>query len=257
VNDNPTNAPEAPTPLAADTRGSEFELKTYDIAPEDQQLANEIASFDPVYDTKGPTSFSGSVKLPETIKATGLPPHLRDPIIAQLKDVPESRRDALEQRLVHEALYENSLGLRIVCGPGEGANAFERAKFGLTFEIEETERELIRLGTELAEVIRWDNVTDERTGETKPVAVEKLQGERRAAVEAQRQLLIRKLDSLNGLEGERRLAKAKFEAVEEVKALRAQLTEDKEARELADKLLRNERVEQRAKLYAKHKRTTH
>lgn len=255
MNDAPA-APAAPTPLAADTRGSEFELKTYDIAPEDQQLADEIASFDPVYDTKGPTSFSGSVKLPESIKATGLPPHLRDPIMAQLVNVPESRRDAEEQRLVNAALYENSLGVRIVCGPGEGANAFQRAKFALTFEIEEAEREAIRLGNELAEIERWDNLADPTTGELKPVPVEKLQGERRRGVEMQRQQMLHKLDMLNGIEGERRLAKAKFEAVQEVKALRAQLDDDREARKRADEMLRDERIDARAKLYAKHNRTT-
>jgi hypothetical protein len=256
LNDTPENSPAAPAPLSADTRGSEFELKSWDIAPEDQALADEITGKDPVFGNSGPTTFSGSVKLPDTIRATGLPPHLRDPIMAQLANVPESRRDAEEKRLVHAALYENSLGVRIVCGPGQGADPYWRARFALTFEIEEAEREAIRLGNELAEVERWDNVADERTGERKPVPVEKLQGERRRAVEAQRQLVLRKLDSLNGIEGERRLAKAKFEAVEEAKALRAQLADDKEAKKRADEQLREERIAERANLYAKHRRTT-
>ena len=260
MNDTPENNPatssEAPAPLATDTRGSTFELKSWDIAPEDQPLADQIASFDPVWDTKGPTSFSGSVKLPESIKATGLPPHLRDPIMAQLANVPVDRRDVEEQRLVSEALYQNSLGLRIAGGPGEGANTYQKAKFHLTFEIEEAEREFIRLTTELAEVERWDNTIDELTGEAKPVAVERVRGQRRTAMEAQRQIASRRLDALQGTEGERRLQKALYEAVQERKSLQAQLDEDREARTRADELLREERVSERAALYAKHRRTT-
>jgi hypothetical protein len=256
TNTSPADASAAPVPLSADTRGSTFELKSWDIDPADQPLADEIANFDPVWDTKGPTSFSGSVRLPESIKATGLPPHLRDPIEAQLRNVPVDRRDAEEQRLVSEALYQNSLGLRIAGGPGEGANTYQKAMFHLTFEIEEAEREFIRLTTQLAEVERWDNVFDESTGEAKPVPVEKVRGQRRAAMEAQRQLAFRRLDALQGTEGERRRQKALYEAVQERKSLQAQLDEDREARTRADELLREERVSERAALYAKHRRTT-
>jgi len=256
LNDTPTPTPEAPPPLTADTRGSDFQVTSYDIAPEDQQLANEIASFDPVYDTKGPTTLNGSVKLPTSIKATGLPPHLREPIMAELANVPEHRRDAEEQRLVNEALYQNSLGVRIVCGPGQDANVYQREKFALTFEIEEAEREAVRLGNELAEVERWDNVTDAATGQSKPVAVEKLQGQRRSAVEAQRQNILRRLEALQGIEGERRLQKALHQAVQDRKGLTDQLDRDKEARAMAEKMLREEQIAERAALYAKHMRTT-
>jgi len=246
-NDNALSAP--------DTSGSNFELQSYDIAPEDQALADEIANFDPVFDTKGPTQLVGAVKMPSSIKATGLPPHLRDPIMAQLANVPVDRRDAEEARLVNAALYQNSLGVRIVCGPGDNSNAFQREKFALTFEMEETERRSIQIAQELAEVLRWDNV-DDGTGQLKPVPVYKVDGPRREALDAEHRLLIHKLTQLDGLEGERRLAKAKFEAVQEVKSLRAQLDEDREAKTRADEMLREERVTERAKLYAKHKRTS-
>lgn len=258
LNDIPDNTPAAPPPLAADTRGSDFEMPTYDIAPEDQALADEIASFDPVYDTKGPTTFSGSVKLPETIKATGLPPHLRDPIVAQLATVPESRREAEERRLVYAALYQNSLGLRIVAGPGAGANTYERAALALTFDMEETEREIDRLGRQLGEMAETATVSyDPATGQQRVQTAHRFQGERRAGLEAEYRRALHKLAQLNGIEGERRLAKALSEAVQERKALQQQLDDDREARERAEKLLREERVSERAALFAKHKRTTH
>ena len=252
MNNTPeTNTPETPAPLTPDTRGSDFQMKSYDIAPEDQQLADEIASFDPVYDTKGPTSFSGSVRLPESIKATGLPPHLRDPIVAQLANVPVDRRDAEEQRLVREALYQNSLGVRIACGPGAGSNAYQRAKFNLTFEMEQAEQEVFRLGQQLAEVERWDNVTDEQTGVAKPVPVEKLRGQQRAIVEAEHQRQLRKLEALEGIEGQRRLQRALYEAVQDRKTMQAQLEDDREARALGEKLRREKRIQERAEAYAK------
>lgn len=248
------NTPNEPDQLVADTGGSNFTMPTYDIAPEDAALAAEIENFDPVYDVAGPTQLVGAVKLPSSIKASGLPPHLRDPIMAQLASVPPARRDAEEARLVNAALYENSLGVHIACGPGEGADPYRREKFALTFEMEETERRSIQIATELAEVVRWDN-EDDGTGQMKPVPVYKVDGQRRAALEAEHRRLTYKFLQLDGPEGERRLAKAKFEAVEAVKAQRAQLAEDKEARTRADEILREERVAQRAELYAKHKRT--
>jgi hypothetical protein len=252
---NASSSGSEPTPLRVDTSSSDFALPSYDIDPADQPLAAEIANFDPVFDVAGPTTIKGAVKLPDSIKATGLPPHLRDPIMAQLTNVPVDRRDAEETRLVNEALYQNSLGVRIVCGPGEGANAYQREKFSLTFDIEEAEREAIRLGTALGEIVRWDNVSDDATGTTKPVPVEKLQGEQRRAAETAHRLALRKVEQLQGIEGERRLQRALFTAVADSKAMTARLAERQDGMALGEQLARDERVKAIADAHAKRART--
>lgn len=243
----------SPDPLTVETSGN-ISLPNYPIAPEDQALADEITGADPVLSTKGPISITGSVKLPATIRASGLPPHLRDPILQQLQSVPADRRETEEQRLVREALYGNSAALRIMAGPGEGANAYQREFFQIERERYDAEQELWRLERELADVERWDNVLDERTGEKKPVPVEKVRGQRRAAMEARRNELVTRISLLDGIEGKRRLERAKFDAVEELKAQRAQLQEAKEARELGAQLARQERIQRQAEAYAKRER---
>lgn len=240
TNDNALSAP--------DTSGSNVELPSYDIAPEDQALADEITSKDMVWDTKGPTQVVGAVKFPASIKATGLPPHLRDPIMAQLANVPVDRREAEEQRLVNDALYQNARDVRVVCGPGDGAGPYWREKFNVAFEISELERRILQLGNELAEVERWDNV------DGTPVPVFRVNGDRRAGLDAEHRRLLHNLNLLDGIEGERRLAKALHEDVAQTKALREQLAIQREGEELAAKTVREERVKAIAEAHAKRRR---
>lgn len=250
----PATEPEAPAPLTADTRGSDFEIQSYDIDPADQALADEIASFDPVLSTRGPTEIGRGVKLPATMKATGLSPHLRDPILAQLANVPVDRRDAEEQRLVYEALYQNGLQVRTVCGPGEGANAYEREFFALEFDRHEAAREIDRLGQLLGEVNGTAEIITDGDGQQRVLTIHRVQGQRRIEMEAEWRRAIHRLAQLNGLEAERRMKKAHYEAVQEVKAQRAQVEERREGVALGDQMAREERVKRIAEARAKGKR---
>lgn len=242
-------------PIVANTDGSSFELQTFDIDLADQPLADEIRNFDPVFDTSGPTSIKGAVALPTGIKATGLPPHLRDPIIAKLANVPANDRDAEEARLVRAALYQNSLELRVAAGPGEGANAYQKAFFLLEFDRYEAQREIDRIGMLLGEVDENASVvTDPVTGQQKVETRHKIQGQRRQALEAEFSRALHRHAQLYGLEGERRLQRALYEAVAERKAATAQLDEQREAKELGARLAREERIRRMGEAYAKRER---
>lgn len=254
MQNTPDNTPSEE--LNAETH-SNIELPSYDISPEDQELANEIANFDPVLDTNGPTQVGSGVMLPSTMKATGLPDHLRIPVMAQLANVPAHRRDEEEARLVGLALRQNSYELRVACGPGDGANAYQREFFLLEFERFEAGKEIDRLAARLGEVEENASVvTDPVTGQQRVETKHRVQGHERVQMEAAWRSAVHRLALLDGSEGERRMAKAKYEAVQEVKSLRDQFACDKEARAMADKMLRDEEIEARAKAYAKSKRAT-
>ena len=108
-----------------ESEDSNFVVPDYGLDPADSALANEIVNFDPVRDTSGPASMDdgGNVRFPTSVPLTALPPHLADPIKAELAAAAPHRREALEQELVSKALEANSVQLRIQAGAGPHAKA--------------------------------------------------------------------------------------------------------------------------------------
>ena len=238
------------------TEESNFSIPDYGLDPADSALADEIVNFDPVADTSGPASMDdqGRVRFPANVPLTALPPHLADPIKAELATAAPEHREALERELVNKALTANSIQLRVQAGAGPHANAYQREVFLQAKERQSLDTEALKIETELAEVVRWEPVTDPRTGAVTQKPVEKVTGERRVRLQERLNEIGYHLAQLTGREGQARLSKALKEAVDQKKAIQQQLAEDAEARELADKMLRDERVNDRAKAYAKNRR---
>ena len=235
---------------------SNFSVPDYGLDPADIDLAREIENFDLIGDTSGPVSLSrgSNFKLPETVPVSTLPPHLADPIKAELAKVGPERRAELEKTLVAQALTQNSMQLRIKMGPGSQADAYQREVFQQANEQQSLTDEAMQIEIELAKVTRWENVTDPVTGKVAPKAIESVTGDRRTRMQERLKEIDYHLGQLRGREGKARLAKALKEAVDQKKAVQQQLAEDAEARELADKMLKEDRVRQRAEAYAKNRR---
>jgi hypothetical protein len=253
------NMTEQTSPISIPASGeSNFTIPDYGLDPADSALAREIEGFDLVGDTSGPVSLErgSNFKLPDAVSVNTLPPHLADPIKAELARVSPERRAALEQTLVAQALTENSMKLRIKMGPGANSNAYQREVFQQANEQNSLADEALQIETELAKVTRWENFTDPVTGKVTPKAIESVSGDRRARMQQRLREIDYHLQQLQGREGKARLAKALKEAVDQKKAMQQQLAEDAEARALADKMLREERVADRAKAYAKNRRNT-
>jgi hypothetical protein len=241
-------------PLTPNTSESNFTLPDYGLeAPEDNARAHEIANADPVASTRGPVSLvdGGNIRFPATVPLTALPDRFRTPIEAQLRNLPDHRRAAEEPRLIAEALRQNSLQLRVKAGAGEGANPYQQEVFQLARDRQQLEQEAWRLETELAEVVRWDNVTDPATGKATPVPVEAVQGEARKAKQGRIDEIGRHLKQLEGIEGQRRLQKAMKLTLEAEKAQREQLADNAEADRRARELVREERINKQAQARAR------
>lgn len=252
-------------PLVADTTGSDFTVASYDIAPEDRDRAEQLLNFDPL-SAPSPVRLTGggAFKAPERFTLAILPPAKRGPIEAELANVPLSDRAQREHELVTSALKQNSVELRIKAGPGEGATELDRAQFAVARDIHELETKELAIRAELAGVEKWvpvyneitgEAVIDPKTGQQQLVAVERVQGARRKALEDEVRELAYRAELLRGIEGDRRIQKALQATIEAEKERERQLAEREEIKRLADDLARDKRVREQAELLARHKGT--
>lgn len=258
--DNSTN----PDRLVAETSGSDFTLPSHAIDPEDRELAEALANFDPLA-VASPVTLTGggSFKAPERFTLSILPAEKQTPIAAQLAGVPAHLRAQREHELVTEALKQNSIELRIKAGPGAGATPVDRERLLLAREIYDLENEEAAILTQLAEVEKWVPVYDEitgrpvldpKTGQQQLTAVDRVQGDRRKGMEARVAEIRHQIALKHGIEGDRRLERALKDSVEAEKARRQELAEEQEARRMAEQINRDERVKAKAEAYAKNRR---
>ncbi len=85
------NQPRNLNPLVADTTGSDFTVASYDIAPEDQDRAEQLLNFDPL-SAPSPVRLTGggAFNAPERFTLAILPPEKQAPIAAELASVPQN-----------------------------------------------------------------------------------------------------------------------------------------------------------------------
>ncbi|VWX46631.1 hypothetical protein [Novosphingobium sp. 9U] len=241
-------------PLTADTTGSNVTLESYDIAPEDQELADSITNFDP-YNTPSPISGEGGFKTPERFTARMLPDGMRAEVEQKLVGIPAGEaRDRKESELALEAMRKNSLGLRVRLGLGAGANAYQRAAFDLQRDLEKLQGEADGIMTQLGDVTRWDVVDDPDTGGKVNKPVYSVDGPNRRALELRHAEIVRHIGALDGVEGDRRLQRARYQAVQDHKAVQSQLRIMSAAKERAAGKLEEEEIERLASAFASNRR---
>lgn len=223
--------------------------------PADNAIAHSIASKDPVRDLAGPMKITGG-SMPNLSAPTlaALPPAMRAPIEQQLAKVAPAGRAAEETRLITEALVRNSASVRVAAGGGEGTDPYWREVLSQEHELGQLRARLNKIDIDLADAT-FETVYDEVTGKPAPRAVERIQGDRRKALEAEVLHLQAHIADLNGRGGDLRLKKALGEAVTAQKEAQRQLDEEAEAKRRGDDILKEERINARAQTYAKHRRT--
>jgi hypothetical protein len=220
----------------------------------DDGIAHEIASRDPLT-LAGPVSLvdGDNVRLPKALPITALSPDMRGPIEQRLSQVTPAERPALEARLVAEALAKNSLQLRVSGGGGEGTDPYWREVLGQERRQQELNKSIWDLETQLADAT-FETTYDDY-GRPQPKAVERIQGHRRKEMEAERDRLHGELQDLNGRGGQLKLQKAMQAAVNARKEVERQLAEQAEAKQQAETMVRQERVDRMADAFAKRHRT--
>ena len=240
-----------PVPANLEVAGAkDFTIPSYDIAPADQAIANSILARDPLSDLAGSTKASAA-----EVPYSALSPDLRSEVDKALQGFPASRRGEAEQEAIVRVLSARIVQNRVLTGLGEGATEYDREMVDIAREYRQHSQEWNRVTARMTEVARHDTGPD---GKPIPVYVMGPAGQRAAAAQLAeidyRLSLLVQSDGSHGPEASRRLAKALQGSVEAEKAFAAQVAEMREAEVMAEKMLRDERIEARAKGIAKHRR---
>ena len=215
--------------------GEAFQMPSYDIAPEDEAIAAEIMGLDPVNDVPGPATVTGRVELPKQVPLSALPPHIAQGIRAEAANCrPESRAD-FEAAAVAQYLRTHALEARTAIGLGDGATAYHREQVAIAGQARTLLQEWDRLAGDLQSIERWEHNAQ---APDQPIAIMRLSGTAREGALRRQAEIKYQVDLLNGIEGERRLARALRESVAEVKA-RREAAEDRA--EIAKRVEQGER----------------
>lgn len=225
---------------------------------DDNAIAHEIASFDPLTDTAGPFDLSRMAmsRSGPTPSLDALTPAMQEPILAQLGNLTGDRRAAREAELVHAALLQNSLDLRIMAGPGRDADEFQKTTLDLANRLRLIEQEETKLQAELQVVDGYRTTYHPETGEPTAVPIMSLSGGNRVGAQNRLAALAQQRALIQGSEGSRELQAALAEAVSHRKGIMQQLADDAEAKRRAADLVREEKINARAEAHAKSLRNT-
>jgi len=208
--------------------------------PTNEQLIN----FHPVYDAPSPAIRTARADLkPFEPTLGGLPPEMRARVEARLVDASPASRQQLEARYIEEELLNNAVNVRVMGGLGPDATPVQREVFEIANEHRLMLDEHARLTRELEEVVRYDTRENPETGEPEPVPVYRVQGDRQTAYEGRVRELERLMRVLNEIDKPKRLAAACDKTRAQMQQVRDQLAERAEAKVVAEKMLREQRVQ--------------
>jgi hypothetical protein len=223
-------------------------------SPEQQIIADSILAMDPINDV--PSAAKSRKGGSMSLKATALPPKLRQEVEAQLALIPAEERAAMESGLVEAALQKNRPSAILAVGLGENALPYHREMFTIAREVETAHHEADRIQAELDAVDGFDMQRDAETGEAKPVPVPVLKGlMRQGAINRLNDLqyrvsLLVDPDGGHGPEAKRRLAAELTASVAAVHQQQEQVAIHAEAKTLAVEINRERRVRQLAEQMA-------
>ena len=219
--------------------------------PTDDELHDQIVNFD-VMDFPSPHKFADSnVKMALPTKVQALAPAHREEILAALSNYPVSMREEKEAELVQAKVAELSRAYRIRSGPPEGATPFQRTSWAMTRELADLESKSDAIIAKLAEVSFIDPVTEERTFSV-PIG-----SQQRNGLDAELQRVHHAIGLLHGTEGQARLAQAKAETANQIRARMQDQIDAAEVEKRAAEMAREAKIAQRAAARAKSLSSTH
>jgi hypothetical protein len=196
---------------------------------------------------------------PWTVK--GNPPIISQPSLDALS--PADQQAVLEragssdptalQKALLGFLQDRQSELRIRCGPGEGASETERVALCQVNRTRLLTEEAKKIEAELEDVISHRTEYDE-VGKPHAVPVYRAQGSTRTALMARLDQINHEMLQVAGIDGQAELERATRADAMAARELRRQSEENTEAKRRAEEMLREERINERARTYAKHQR---
>lgn len=225
---------------------------------EDNAIADQILNMDWYADNpsacKLSRPFSRELTLPTTVEA--LSPEMAAPILKQLAGLTPEQRVPREAQLVGDALRAAGRDARILTGLGDDATPFAKAQVNIAYREQELERRRADWQGQLNEVIDAKLVTDPTTGQQTMEPVYRLTGEGRYIATQQVQALTSELAILQGHQADAELKAAMLESIAQAKERAQKVADAAEVERRARETIRNEEIDARAALRAKHLRST-
>jgi ATP-dependent Lon protease len=181
-----------------------------------------------------------------TIEA--LSPAMRKSIQSKLDGTPVSMLAQRTKQLIREELEANSFDQKLKAGIASDANAYQREMFDMSRELHQYNRQIGQAQERLNEVASYDPETGQ--------PVHRVTGEQRRQLDAELKRLQYAQANLIGMEGDTRLAKAKAQAVADIRASAQQIEEHREADRRADQMVREARINRMAEAKARMRTPT-
>lgn len=183
-----------------------------------------------------------------------LAPEAQQRVREKLVAVPESLRPEREAHFVQAELEQASYRFKVLAGPGEGANTYQRECFAIARDIYDLERQIDALNADMTDVVGYRNEVD-ANGNPNPVPIFRLSEHARDGRAQTVADLRRKVALLEGREGDHRRSEAAKDTANQIAQQNEQLEVMAEAKRRAEVQVREERIEHLAESFAKSKRT--
>lgn len=210
--------------------------------PSREQVEAEITDFDIMASRPAEQIALMGPNVKAMTKASSLAPEHRAPILEALRQVHPDQREAKEAELVQEAVRGLALKNRMLNGPGQHVDDYQGEMWEVANEIREAEEAITRIESELIEVSHIHPHTREE-------ALKHPEGSHpRQVREADLIQQKHRLGLLNGTEGERRLREARERAVDKRMEQLNQLDEAAAAKDRAEEIARERRIQRKAEL---------
>lgn len=224
---------------------------SYEISAADAPHAQAVLGLDPFRDIASSCEIGEGVRFSALPSLDGLSPAMRAEVVEAI------RRGESEPEAIAKTLETNGRNVRALIGNGANSTPYHDELIDIAREVRSASQEFDRITAQMTEIVRHDTGP---TGEAIPVYAMSGAAQRHAA--ARLAELNYKIGLLvtpeggHGVEAQRRLDRALFDAVEARKAHTAQIEEHEEAQARAKQILREERINAKAEMFAKHKRVT-
>lgn len=238
--------------------GTDYTPKTYDIAPHEEERAEAIRNYDPVFDVPGAVS-ADKLTMSRLLGGKGLADLTLDSLGPELREQVKTRLACSspidEAGAIRAVLYQHAHLQNVLSGAGEGATPFQREEMSIAREVYEAETELNSIEMEFLRAVGWENDVDESTGTSTPREIDKMSPERRRQLSFRRDELRHRVELLDGFEGKRRRDKAMRETLDAEARREREARVEQAAEARAEEIVFAEEVEERAKARAAFRRT--
>lgn len=222
-----------------------------DNSPSNEQLEAHFSNYDPLA-FPSPVEVVGHPNLPDRLSITMFDKDVQNEIRGEVAKALPHQQEALEAELVQKAAEANSLKFRSKVGLGRDATETQKSDAETANRVRLLQEESKRIQAALDEARM---IVDPVTGEQIDSGDKRLKGDQRSAYQTRLNEIGHEMSVLVHLEGPKRRSEAVQADIARFREQQEAIADEREARALAEKIVREERIQARAEARAKSLRS--